>query len=43
MPQFVEKTLLEDYAPPCVIADQQGKILYLHGQTGKYLTPVEYL
>jgi len=39
MPQFVEKTLLEDYAPPCVIADQQGKILYLHGQTGKYLTP----
>jgi len=39
MPQIVEKTLLADYAPPCVIADQQGKILYLHGETGKYLAP----
>ena len=37
--RFVEKTLLEKYAPPCVIVDQKGEILYLHGQTGKYLAP----
>ena len=37
--QLVERTLLEEYAPPCVIVNQQGTILYLHGETGKYLAP----
>jgi len=37
--RFVEKTLLEKYAPPCVIVDQKGEVQYLHGQTGKYLAP----
>jgi len=39
MSQLVEKTLLEEYAPPCVMIDHQGQILYLQGQTGKYLAP----
>jgi len=37
--RFVEKTLLDKYAPSCVMIDRQGEIVYLYGQTGKYLTP----
>jgi two-component system, chemotaxis family, CheB/CheR fusion protein len=39
---FVELTrgiLLESYAPPSVITDEQGNTLYVHGDTGKYLRP----
>jgi two-component system CheB/CheR fusion protein len=34
-----EKMLLETFAPPSVIANDKGEILYIHGQTGKYLEP----
>jgi two-component system CheB/CheR fusion protein len=37
--QLVEKILLEDYAPPCVIINNKGDIVYIHGRTGKYLEP----
>lgn len=39
-PQVVvlaEKLLLERYAPPCVLVNADGDILYTHGRTGKYL------
>lgn len=37
--QFVEKTLLEQYAPPCIVINAKGNILYIHGRTGKFLEP----
>jgi two-component system CheB/CheR fusion protein len=39
---FVELTrgvLLQSYAPPSVITDNKGNILYVHGDTGNYLRP----
>lgn len=36
---MTEKLLVERYAPPCVIIDENGSILYFHGRTGKYLEP----
>ncbi len=39
MREVTEKVLLEQYAPPCVIVNEQGEILYFHGRTGKYLEP----
>jgi two-component system CheB/CheR fusion protein len=36
---ITEKLLIERYAPPCVIIDENGGILYFHGRTGKYLEP----
>ena len=39
---FVELTrgiLLQSYAPPSVITDEEGNTLYVHGDTGKYLRP----
>ena len=39
---FVELTrgiLLQSYAPPSVITDDDGNTLYVHGDTGKYLRP----
>jgi two-component system CheB/CheR fusion protein len=41
-PNFAESTrrvLLQSYAPPSVVADLKGNILYVHGETGKYLRP----
>ena len=35
----VEKMLLDTYTPPCVIINEKGDILYIHGRTGKYLEP----
>ena len=37
--EMTEKLLTERYAPPCVIIDKDGSILYFHGRTGKYLEP----
>jgi len=37
--QLAQKVLLEDYAPPSVIVDEKGNMLYIHGRTGKYLEP----
>jgi two-component system CheB/CheR fusion protein len=33
-----QKTLLETFAPPSAIVNEKGEILYIHGDTGKYLT-----
>jgi two-component system CheB/CheR fusion protein len=37
--QLAEKALLDSYAPPSVIINSKGDILYIHGRTGKYLEP----
>jgi len=34
-----QKTILETFAPPSVIVNEKGDILYIHGQTGNYLEP----
>jgi two-component system CheB/CheR fusion protein len=34
---LTEKTLLQDYAPACVLVNEKGEILYVYGHTGKYL------
>ncbi|MCG7848744.1 MAG: PAS domain-containing protein [ANME-2 cluster archaeon] len=36
---YIEKMLLENYAPSCVIINEKYEILYFHGKTGKYLEP----
>ena len=35
----IERVLLQDYAPPCVIINEQDEIVYFFGRTGKYLEP----
>jgi len=35
----LEKALLNRYAPACVIVNDRGDILYIHGRTGDYLEP----
>ncbi len=37
--QAVERLLLEEHTPPCVIVDSGGNIVYVHGRTGNYLEP----
>lgn len=37
--ELTEKVLLKSYSPPCVIINENGNILYIHGKTGKYLEP----
>jgi two-component system CheB/CheR fusion protein len=39
MSQLAEKMLLQTYAPPSVVIDEKGEILYIHGRTGHYLEP----
>lgn len=34
---LVENTLLQQYAPACVVINKRGEIVYIHGSTGKYL------
>jgi two-component system CheB/CheR fusion protein len=34
---FAQKLLVEKYAPPCVLVDYNGDIVYTHGRTGRYL------
>jgi two-component system CheB/CheR fusion protein len=41
-PHFAElarRTLLQYFAPAAVVTDLQGNILYVHGETGKFLRP----
>lgn len=41
-PNFAELTkrvLLQHYTPVSVVTDEKGNILYVHGDTGKYLRP----
>ena len=37
----VEKILIERYAPPTVIINNEGRIIFIHGRVGKYLEPAE--
>ncbi len=34
-----KQLLLETFVPPSVVVNDRGDILYIHGQTGKYLEP----
>lgn len=36
---LAEQLILHRYAPPSVLANEQGNILYISGRTGKYLEP----
>jgi len=36
---IVEQTILDKYAYPAVLIDDQADILYFHGNTGKFLAP----
>lgn len=36
---LVQKTLLRTYAPPAVVVNAKGEILYVNGRTGRYLEP----
>ncbi len=35
----IEKMLLENYTPSCVIINEKGEIIYFHGKTSRYLEP----
>ncbi|MBU2493056.1 MAG: PAS domain-containing protein [Bacteroidetes bacterium] len=35
--QLAEKIILQNYSPNCVLINEKGDILYIHGKTGKYL------
>ena len=35
----IERVLLQDYTPACVIINEQNEIVYYYGHTGKYLEP----
>jgi two-component system CheB/CheR fusion protein len=35
--ELAQRVLLHDYAPACVIIDRKHNIIYVHGQTGRYL------
>ena len=37
--ELTRRALLESFAPVSVVADAKGNILYVHGETGKYLRP----
>ncbi|MGB8656401.1 MAG: chemotaxis protein CheB [Candidatus Zixiibacteriota bacterium] len=39
--EVVVRSLAESYAPPSVVINQKGNIVYFHGRTGKYLEPVQ--
>ena len=39
IPGLAQKILLENYAPPAVLINDRGDIVYIHGRTGKYLEP----
>jgi two-component system CheB/CheR fusion protein len=37
--EFTSRTLARSFAPPSVVTDLEGNILYVHGDTGRYLRP----
>ena len=37
--EFTQRTLLQYFVPASVVTDLTGNILYVHGDTGKYLRP----
>ncbi len=36
--QLAERTILQEYAPPCVLVDDKFEVLYFHGDTDRYLS-----
>ena len=36
--QMAERTILQEYAPPCVLVDEKFDVLYFNGDTDKYLS-----
>ena len=36
---LVERTILDPYAPACVVTNEQGEVVYFSGRTGRYLEP----
>lgn len=41
LPELSRRVLLQSFAPPSVITDEKGEIVYVHGDTGKYLQPAQ--
>ncbi|MCK9274825.1 MAG: PAS domain-containing protein [Syntrophales bacterium] len=41
MAHLVEQNLLKHYIPACMIITGRGKVVYIHGRTGKYLEPAQ--
>jgi two-component system CheB/CheR fusion protein len=39
--ELIRHVLLQSFAPPSVIIDNKGNIVYVHGNTGKYLQPAQ--
>ena len=39
MAELTRRALLQEYAPPSVVTDEKGNLLYVYGDTGKYLRP----
>jgi two-component system CheB/CheR fusion protein len=39
--ELSKRVLLQSFAPPSVITDEKGNIVYVHGDTGKYLQPAQ--
>lgn len=37
----VEKLLIDEYAPPTAIVNNDGRVVFIHGKVGKYLEPAE--
>jgi two-component system CheB/CheR fusion protein len=37
--ELVERSLLDNYSPACVVINEKFEVLYVHGRTGKYLEP----
>ncbi len=39
--ELTKRALIQSFAPPSVITDENGIIVYVHGDTGKYLQPAQ--
>jgi two-component system CheB/CheR fusion protein len=39
IPEMTQRILLEKFAPPAVLVNEKGDIVYITGRTGKYLEP----
>ena len=37
--ELARRVLVQYFAPASVVTDPKGNILYVHGETGKYLRP----
>ena len=39
VPELARRALLQAFAPAAVVTDLQGNVLYVHGETGRFLRP----